>query len=64
MDENAPRERPDFALAFLEKQDLSTLSIGDLEERIGAMNTEITRCKAAIASRSDTRAAAEELFKT
>ncbi|MFQ5564298.1 MAG: DUF1192 domain-containing protein [Parvularculaceae bacterium] len=63
MDEDAPRERPDFELAFLVKQDLSTLSIDDLRARIDSMKAEIARCEAAIAARGDTRAAAEEIFK-
>lgn len=63
INEDAPRERPDLTLAFLEKQDLSALSIGDLEDRIASMKAEVLRCEAAIASRSDTRAAAEKIFK-
>lgn len=64
MDEDAPRERPDFELAFLAKQDLSTLSVDDLRARIDSMKTEIARCEAAIDARDNTRAAAESIFKS
>ena len=61
--DDEPREKPDLLLARLARQDLSTLSLGDLGERIDNMKAEIARCEALIASKSDTRAAADKLFK-
>lgn len=63
MEVDDPKEKPDLTLAKIAKQDLSTLSLDDLRERIGNMKTEIQRCEALIGSKSDTRAAAEKLFK-
>ncbi|MEL6507019.1 MAG: DUF1192 domain-containing protein [Pseudomonadota bacterium] len=55
---------PDLLLGFLEKQDLSDLSVGDLTARIGAMEAEITRCRGLITARDASRSAAENVFKT
>lgn len=63
MDEERPREAPDLTLEKLGKQDLYTLSIGDLQERIQSLKAEIARCEAAISSRDSTKSAAEKLFK-
>jgi len=63
MEDDRPREAPDLALEKIGKQDLSTMSVADLNERILALKSEITRCEAAIASRDSTRSAAEKLFK-
>jgi uncharacterized small protein (DUF1192 family) len=63
MDEEAPRQPQDFALASLGKQDLYTLSVADLKERIESLRAEIERCEAALAKRGDTRSAAEKLFR-
>jgi len=63
MYEDAPRPRPDLELSGLVKQDLSTLSVEDLEHRIASLRAEIVRCEAAIAERGDTRQAAESVFK-
>ena len=64
MDDDEPKRAPDLALAQLSRQDISTLSVSDLGERIDALKAEITRCEEAIAARDDTRAAAEKLFRT
>ena len=61
--DDEPREKPDLLLAKLAKQDLSTLSLGDLRERLENMRSEIARCEGLIAAKSDTRAAADRLFK-
>jgi len=45
MDEEALNEKPDMTLAYLKKQDLYALSVGDLEERIEALREEIARCE-------------------
>lgn len=63
MEIDEPKEKPDLVLAKIAKQDLSTLSLDDLRERIANMKVEILRCEALIGSKSDTRAAAEKLFK-
>ena len=44
-------------------QDLSALSVGELEERIGELRAEITRLEAEMASKGATRSAADALFK-
>ena len=63
MEADEPKEKPDLILAKIARQDLSILSLDDLRERIGNMKTDIARCEALIASKSDTRAAAEKLFR-
>ncbi len=44
-------------------QDLSTLSIGELDERIALLEREIARLKEARAAKEDSRAAASAFFK-
>lgn len=44
-------------------QDLSTLSIGELDERIAVLEREIARLKEARAAKEDSRAAASAFFK-
>lgn len=63
MDIDQPKEQPDLTLAKIGKQDLYSMSVGDLEERIGSLKAEIARCEAALGARSDTKAAAEKLFR-
>lgn len=62
MDEEElePRKKPSLALAA---QDLSMMSIEDLEERIAEMKAEIERCQAMIVSKQGSRADAESFFK-
>ena len=43
--------------------DLETMSVGELNERIGLLEAEIERLKAAITARGATRQAAESIFK-
>ncbi|HXK53312.1 MAG TPA: DUF1192 domain-containing protein [Hyphomicrobiales bacterium] len=43
--------------------DLSQLSIGELQERIGALKAEIARVEADIKAKSSSRQAAESVFK-
>lgn len=43
--------------------DLSRLSVGELEARIGELEAEIARCREAIAHRQATRSAADSVFK-
>lgn len=63
MDIDEPKETPDLTLTKLGKQDLYTMSVSDLQERIASLKGEIARCEAALGARSDTKAAAEKLFK-
>lgn len=63
MNDEAPRAIPDLTLKAIGKQDLYDMSVGDLEERIEALRTEIARCEAAVAARGSTRSAADKLFK-
>lgn len=63
MEEERVREIPDLTLEKIGKQDLYAMSIGDLEERIKSLKTEIARCEQAIAQRGSTKSAAEKLFK-
>lgn len=44
-------------------QDLSLLSISDLQERILALQAEIARLQTEIESKSETKSAAEALFR-
>ncbi len=63
MDEERPRETPDLTLDKIGKQDLYTLSIGDLKERMASLKVEIARCEQALEARDTTKSAAEKLFK-
>ncbi len=63
MEIDSPREIPDLTLDKLGRQDLYTMSIADLCARIESLKSEVARCEAAIASRNDTRSAADKLFK-
>jgi uncharacterized small protein (DUF1192 family) len=63
MEEDRPREAPDLTLSKIGKQDLYTLSVGDLKERIVSLKLEIERCEQALALRDSTKSAAEKLFK-
>ncbi len=62
MDEEnlEPRKKPSLGLS---SQDLSMMSIEDLEERIGEMTAEIERCRSLIVSKQGSRAEAESFFK-
>lgn len=63
MDIDEPKEQPDLTLSKIGRQDLYTMSVGDLEERIASLRVEIARCEKALSDRGSTRAAAEQLFK-
>lgn len=63
MEEERPRETPDLTLEKIGRQDLYTMSVADLEERISSLRTEIARCEDALAARGSTKSAAEKLFK-
>lgn len=44
-------------------QDLSLLSVGELQDRIAALREEIVRLEAELAAKGSTKAAAEALFR-
>jgi uncharacterized small protein (DUF1192 family) len=56
-------DKPKRKLAHELGQDLSLLSVGDLEERIGLMKTEIARLEADMAAKKASKSAAASLFK-
>jgi uncharacterized small protein (DUF1192 family) len=59
LDEEAPRKARPHEIG----QDLSLLSVGDLEERIALLRGEIARLEAALQARGSTKSAAEALFR-
>ncbi|XMO95446.1 DUF1192 domain-containing protein [Hyphococcus formosus] len=52
-----------MTLGYLAKQDLYSLSVDDLDERIAALKAEIVRCEAAKNERGSSKSEAEKLFK-
>lgn len=59
-EELLPRKKtPDIVLG----EDISALSEHELAARIGALENEITRCRAAIEVRKSTRSAADSFFR-
>ena len=62
IDENLPLRRAD-PLNNLVKQDIDSLSVAELEARIAALKSEITRCEGKIAFASKYRSVADALFK-
>ncbi|WP_374764049.1 DUF1192 family protein [Yunchengibacter salinarum] len=62
MDEDdSPKPRGD-ALAAVEREDLSTLGVEGLQDRIARLEGEKARTEQALAARQSSRAAAEALF--
>jgi len=55
--------KPGDPLVELSKQDLDPMSIEELNERIAALEVEITRVRNHIRNAQNHRSAAEELFK-
>ena len=45
MDDEPLNDKPDLTLGYLKKQDLYTLSVGDLEERIDAPEATRDDCR-------------------
>ena len=58
-DDDEPAQKP---LTLLPR-DLTPLSVDELLRRIGELETEIARARAAIAAKQDHRSGAEALFK-
>ncbi|WP_373489740.1 DUF1192 domain-containing protein [Parasphingorhabdus sp.] len=61
-DENLPHNAND-PLVLLVKQDLDPLSVDELDQRIAALKTEISRCEAKRNFAVSHRASADNLFK-
>jgi uncharacterized small protein (DUF1192 family) len=61
-DDNLPLRQSD-PLALLLRQDLDPLSIAELQARVSALHSEISRCEAKISAASDHRSVADQLFK-
>lgn len=59
LDDDRPRKKPTHEIG----QDLSLLSVGDLEDRIGILEAEIVRMREALQARHRTRSAADSVFK-
>jgi uncharacterized small protein (DUF1192 family) len=56
-------DRPQKKVAHEIGQDLTLLSVSELEARIALMQSEIARLEADIARKQSTRAAADQFFK-
>ena len=56
-------DRPKRKIAHEIGQDISLLSVSDLEERIGILKDEITRLEADKAQKNTSRSAAHALFR-
>lgn len=56
-------DRPQKKIAHEIGQDLTLLSVKELEERIALMQSEIARLEVDIARKQSTRAAADQFFK-
>ena len=63
MDPEDLKENPDMTLGYLAKQDLYSLSVNDLDDRIASLKAEIERCEAAKEDRGSSKSEAEKLFK-
>lgn len=59
-DEEKPKTPPKHAVG----EDLSNLSIGELEARIAALKTEIARTEAEIGRKAEQTRLAKDLFKS
>jgi uncharacterized small protein (DUF1192 family) len=55
--------RPDQPLKALAKQDLGTLSIDELNDRIDALKAEIIRIEQILARKKDSMSAADSMFR-
>ena len=63
MDDELPRAKADDVVAALVKQDLDRLSVGELDERIAALEAELARTRTKRAGAASFRNAADSLFK-
>ncbi|MGI4878099.1 MAG: DUF1192 family protein [Janthinobacterium lividum] len=63
MDEDLPPRRIDDVLAALVRQDLDRLSVGELDDRLVALDAELGRTRAKRDAADTLRTAADALFK-
>ncbi|NVJ99741.1 MAG: DUF1192 domain-containing protein [Alphaproteobacteria bacterium] len=56
--------KKDTPLTAVEKEDLSTISAEELQERVSRLQAEITRTEAEIKAKGASKAAAEAFFKS
>ncbi|MEJ1157461.1 DUF1192 domain-containing protein [Prosthecomicrobium sp. N25] len=59
LEDDRPKKKPAHEVG----QDLSLLSVGDLEERIAILEAEVARLRAAVEARRKSRSAADSVFK-
>jgi uncharacterized small protein (DUF1192 family) len=59
VDEIRPVKKPDIIIG----EDLSLLSVAELEARIGALEAEIARIREALAGKKTSKAAADSFFR-
>ncbi|MEL6371192.1 MAG: DUF1192 domain-containing protein [Pseudomonadota bacterium] len=64
MDDDLDLTKSDLLLAHLAKEDLTTLSVDDLEVRISHLKADIARCRGLIGQRQASKSAAETFFKS
>jgi uncharacterized small protein (DUF1192 family) len=57
-----PRRLRGQSLVEATKEDLELFGVGELEERIELLETEISRCRAQIGKKQSVRSAADALF--
>jgi uncharacterized small protein (DUF1192 family) len=62
-EETEPRRGRGAALNELAREDLEVYAVGDLEERIEALQAEIARTQARLEKKRSGRSAADSLFK-
>ena len=57
-----PRRARGWAVTEVAREDLELMSVGDLEERVEALQAEISRTRAQMERKRATRSAADALF--
>lgn len=62
FDDLEPRAQRGEALTALSREDLDLVSVGDLQERIEALEREIARSRAAMEAKQSKKNAADGLF--
>ncbi len=63
MEDDLPRPKLDDTVVALARQDLDRLSVGELDERIAALEAELSRTRAKRAGAASFRSAADALFR-
>ncbi|WP_339915128.1 DUF1192 domain-containing protein [uncultured Brevundimonas sp.] len=62
LEELEPRPQRGEALRALVREDLDLYSVGELTERIEALETEISRVRSAVEGKTSRKSAADALF--